>query len=138
MNGGTITGIDFGNAPPPPDIEIDKTERVGSSGPFVDGPIGAHVGDVVEYQMEVTNGGQNALDVDFSDPLCDAGSLSGPSGDTNADGFLDVSETWVYTCSHTITANDPVPFVNTASVIGTDQYGNSDQDSDSVHAGMAR
>ena len=28
---------------------------------------------------------------------------SGPTGDTNNDGKLQTSETWVYTCSHTVT-----------------------------------
>ena len=37
-----------------------------------------------------------------ADPKCDA-APSGPTGDTNNDGKLQTTETWVYTCSHTVT-----------------------------------
>ncbi|BAL23866.1 hypothetical protein [Azoarcus sp. KH32C] len=65
------------------------------------------VGDVIHYQMLVTNTGNTALDnVQVSDPLL-GGTLSGPaSGDTDSDGRLDVTETWVYNGSYTVTQAD--------------------------------
>ena len=63
------------------------------------------VGDVINYQMLVTNTGNTALDnVVVSDPLL--GALGGPSGDTDLDGRLDVSETWTYSGSYTVTQDD--------------------------------
>ena len=87
----------------------------------------AHVDDTVEYRFEVTNPGVGELTVVFGDPKCDAGTLSGPTGD-DGDGKLDEDETWVYLCKHVITAQDPDPLPNTATVTGTDTQGNSDTD----------
>ena len=53
-----------------PDIEIDKQ---------VDRQL-AHVGDTLTYTFAVTNAGDTPLAVEFSDPRCDAGTLSGPDG----------------------------------------------------------
>ena len=81
-----------------PDIEIDKKVSTDPAGPFTDGPAQAHVGDTVYYEFEVTNEGDTPLDVDFSDAQCDSAATL-DSGDTDADGLLDVSETWTYSCS---------------------------------------
>ena len=40
--------------------------------------------------------------VTVSDPNCTS-VISGPTGDTNTDGKLQTTETWTYTCSHTVT-----------------------------------
>ncbi len=60
-------------------------------------------GQVVPYTFTVTNTGNATLTgITVSDPMCAAApALTG--GDTNADGKLQLSETWVYTCSHTVT-----------------------------------
>ena len=51
----------------------------------------------------VTNTGNVTLTgITVSDPNCTS-AISGPTGDTNGDGQLQVTETWVYTCSHTVT-----------------------------------
>ena len=87
-----------------PDIEVDKT-RVRQ-----DARCG-HVGDTLERtRFEVTNAGDTPLAVEFSDPRCDAGTLTGPTGDADSDQRLDVAETWVYRCSHEVTeqSGDPV------------------------------
>ena len=66
-------------------------------------PVGDGCGQVVPYTFTVTNTGNVTLTgVTVSDPKCDSGP-SGPSGDTNSDSKLQLSETWVYTCSHTVT-----------------------------------
>jgi len=114
-----------------PDIEIAKTVRLLPSGAFADTAV-AHVGDTVEYRFVVTNEGVGALTVQFSDPRCDSGTLTGPTGDADADGKLDESETWEYHCTHVIAAGDGDPVPNTATVTGTDRHGNSDSDQDSA------
>jgi uncharacterized repeat protein (TIGR01451 family) len=117
-----------------PDIEVDKKLRRGSTGAFVEGPISVHVGDTIEYRFEVTNVGDGSLAVEFSDPRCDAGTLSGPAGDTDADGRLDGRETWVYRCSHVVTAQSGDPVSNTVTVTGIDEFGGEDEDEDSEEA----
>jgi uncharacterized repeat protein (TIGR01451 family) len=105
-----------------PDIEIDKQVDRAT----------AHVGDKLGYGFVVTNAGDAPLTVAFSDPRCDAGTLSGPSGDADADGLLDVDETWTYACSHVVAESDPNPLPNTATVTGTDELGGADTDDDST------
>jgi hypothetical protein len=113
-----------------PDIELEKFVRLLPDGSFAKTAF-AHVGDTVEYRFEVTNPGVGELTVAFADPRCDAGTLSGPTGD-DGDGKLDEDETWVYLCRHLITAQDPDPLPNTATVTGTDRHGNSDSDESSA------
>ena len=56
---------------------------------------------------------------EMSDPMCDdVPALVG--GDTNADGRLNVGESWVYRCDHVVTEEDDDPVVNTAEVTGED------------------
>ena len=81
----------------------------------------AHVGDTVQYRFLVTNPGVGALTVVFADPRCDAGTLTGPTGDADEDGRLDEDETWEYRCTHVIAAGDGDPVPNTATVTGTDR-----------------
>jgi hypothetical protein len=132
---GTVTDTDSAEADVlHPDIEVDKTLRRGDSGDFVQGPIQVHVGDTIQYRFEVTNEGDTELLVQFSDPRCDAGSLSGPTGDTDADGKLDVDETWDYRCSHKVTAGSGDPVENTVIVDGTDDLGGEDTDTDKEQA----
>jgi uncharacterized repeat protein (TIGR01451 family) len=119
------------------DIEVNKTLRRGASGPFVEGPITVAVGDVINYQLLVTNAGDTALAVQLSDPVCDAGTLTGPTGDTNGNGQLDISETWTYGCAHQVQAADADPLQNTVMVTGTDGLGGQDTDSDTASADVA-
>jgi hypothetical protein len=105
-----------------PDIEVDK--RVDRTQ--------AHVGDTLTYRFDVTNAGDTPLVVAFGDPRCDAGTLTGPAGDEDEDGLLDVGETWAYGCSHVVLEQDPSPLPNTAKVTGTDELGGVDEDEDST------
>ena len=103
-----------------PTIEVDKKLRRGSD-PFVDGPIQTHMGDKIDYQFTVTSPppGDVGLQVEFSDPRCDAGTLTGPvKTGGNGDDLLEPGETWTYQCSRVITANDQDPLPNTAKVTG--------------------
>jgi Ca2+-binding RTX toxin-like protein len=74
-------------------------------------------GDVIHYTITVTNTGNVTLTgVTVIDTLL--GPLSGPVGDTDGDGALDVDETWTYSGSYTVTQAD------------IDAGGNSDSDGD--------
>ncbi|MCH9816155.1 MAG: DUF11 domain-containing protein [Actinomycetia bacterium] len=74
------------------------------------------------YTFEVKNTGNAPLNgVAVSDSKCQ--SISGPSGDTNQDGWLDQAETWTYTCARKIshpTTDQDVTAPNTADVIAVD------------------
>jgi uncharacterized repeat protein (TIGR01451 family) len=82
-------------------------------------PVEAHAGDTITYTYTVTNPGNTALyNISITDdPIEDITYLS---GDTNGDGRLDTDETWVFTADHTVSAEDPSPLVNEATVTGTD------------------
>ena len=124
----------FTNAPKP-EIAIDKQlRRQGGGADFGDGPIAVHVGDTIEYRFLVTNPGPSALAVTFADPRCDSGTLTGPTGDADADARLDPGETWIYACTHVVIAADPDPLPNTATATGTDVFGQQVSDSDSASA----
>src|SRR5690554_2995101 len=63
------------------------------------------VGETITYTFTVTNEGNVSLgNVVVTDPLIAV--ISGPTGDTNGNGMLDVDETWIYTGTYTITQVD--------------------------------
>jgi hypothetical protein len=85
----------------------------------------------IDYQIQVTNTGQTPLTLSLSDSLCDSGTIAGPvqvSG-TLTNDTLSAGGQAYYTCTHTLTQNDPElhatgePFTNTATVTGTPPSG---------------
>ena len=99
------------------DIYLTKTATDGAGNKITQ----AYVGDTIVYVFEVLNTGN----VDFTSVLltddtgiCNTGTMTGPTGD-NGDGKLNPSEIWTYTCSHVVTAGDPDPLDNQATVSGT-------------------
>ena len=61
-------------------------------------------GQQVPYTFTVTNTGNVTLtNVTVSDAKCDAAPVLQPGGDVNNDGKLQVIETWIFTCLHTVT-----------------------------------
>ena len=63
----------------------------------------AKAGDVVPYSFTVTNpGNQTLTGISVTDANCDAAPVY-VSGDANTDAKLQTSETWIYTCNHTVT-----------------------------------
>src|SRR5581483_4219819 len=92
-----------------------------------DGPALAHVGDKITYTFDATTTGpklHNITLAELAPNRCDT-PFTGPTGDSNSNGFLEQGETWHWTCDHTITAGE-VPannqLVNTAKVTGTDDF----------------
>ncbi|MBI5675510.1 MAG: DUF11 domain-containing protein, partial [Nitrospirae bacterium] len=60
-------------------------------------------GQSVPYTFTVTNSGNLTLNgITVSDPKCDSAPAY-QSGDTNSDNKLQLSETWIYACIHTVT-----------------------------------
>jgi hypothetical protein len=119
-----------------PAISLVKAERIGSSGSFTHGPVTGNPGDTVNYQMTVTNTGDTSLTLNFTDPKCDAGTLSGPSP-ALTNNTLPKGASVQYTCSHVLSAGDSPKFTNTANVVGTAPDGTQVNATDSVDANVA-
>jgi uncharacterized repeat protein (TIGR01451 family) len=89
------------------------------------------VGQVVPYTFVVTNEGNVTLTgITVVDANCDAAPLY-VSGDTDGDGKLDVTETWTYACSHTVTQGDIDTDGTLHNVVTTDSN-ESEQDTDTL------
>ncbi len=85
-----------------------------------DGPATAFRGDTVTYTFTVTNVGKvDLVEVDLSDAKCDDGTLT-KVDNGNGDAVLGIGESWRYTCTRVIRADDPDPLPNTATVVGSD------------------
>jgi uncharacterized repeat protein (TIGR01451 family) len=105
-----------------PDLGIDIEKN---------GPALAHVGDTVTYNFAVQlTTPETLFDVVVSDPNCNEGAPVYVSGD-DGDNALETGEVWNYTCTHVVTADDPDPLPNTATVEGTADDGRSASDEDS-------
>ncbi len=73
------------------------------------------VGDEIVYTIKLVNDGDKELtNIIVTDPML--GTLTGPSGDVNENGKLDLTETWTYTGTYTVKQSDidAKEIVNTA------------------------
>jgi uncharacterized repeat protein (TIGR01451 family)/gliding motility-associated-like protein len=110
--------VDFGN------LEITK------DGVYIDSNTNGltNVGDAVNYTFSIINTGNVPIsNVVVSDPLL-GGAIAGPaSGDTDGDGELDTTETWVYSATYSIiqTDIDNNQVNNLATVTGEDPDANT-------------
>ncbi len=114
--------VTYTNSLSPLQITLDKS-----------GPDTATVGDTFAYTFGVTTNGPPLEDVtvtELTEGRCDT-PLSGPvktGGDDDA--WLEVGETWTFTCDHTVTFSDPDPLPNEAEASGTDAFGRTVTDRD--------
>jgi hypothetical protein len=109
----TATTVTYVNTLPPLNLQLVKS-----------GPDFAAVGTTFTYTFAATTTGPRLHAVSLVELAPDRCTtpLAGPTGD-DGDLFLEVGETWRWTCTHTVTAGDPNPLLNTARVSGTDDYG---------------
>ncbi|TXD69047.1 DUF7507 domain-containing protein, partial [Aequorivita lipolytica] len=87
------------------------------------------VDETISYTFTVTNEGNLSLsNITVTDPLILT--ISGPTGDTDGDGELDVTEIWVYTGTYTITQDDidTGSVTNQATAVGTPPTGDDVED----------
>jgi len=109
---------------PGPAFSIEKLQEIaGGGGSFTTAPLSARVGQIVNYEIVVTNTGNVRLSLgDFSDPHCDDGSISGGLGS----GALEPGATTVYLCDHVLTEADRSAgsYANTVTLTGTPRQGN--------------
>ncbi len=101
--------------PAAPAFKIEKRQRLaGSGGSFTTSRVTGALGQKVEYQITVTNTGNEPLTLSgFSDPRCDGGTISGGPGETQ----LALGASTTYTCSHVLTSVGS--YINEAAVTGT-------------------
>lgn len=93
------------------------------------GPAASYVGGTAVYTYTVSNTGDVRLGtVAVTDDKCSP--VTYVSGDTNGNGYLDVNETWLFTCTYTVQADDPNPLVNTATASGVGPLGQQMSDTD--------
>jgi gliding motility-associated-like protein/uncharacterized repeat protein (TIGR01451 family) len=106
-----------------PAIAIVKTGEFNDE----DGDGCTDVDETISYTFTVTNEGNVSLsNIVVDDPLL-GGPIAGPdSGDTDNDGELDVTETWVYTATYAITQDDidAGEVINQAQAKAADPMGN--------------
>ncbi|MBV8396482.1 MAG: DUF11 domain-containing protein, partial [Actinobacteria bacterium] len=103
-----------------PKITISKTERDASvGGGFVSGPINVRVGDVIGYQIVVTNTGNDDLLVNLTDSGCQI-NASGQtiSGKPFSDMHMSPGQALTFRCWHVMTNADAPVYTNTATANG--------------------
>jgi hypothetical protein len=113
-------------SPPPltPGIAVIKYQRIdGTTGAYTHDTLTVTAGQKVDYEMVVSNTGDVPLALAFSDPHCDAGSLTGPTGDLNPDGTLKPHGQATYFCFHIAVAGDAPAYTNIVTVSGTPPSG---------------
>jgi uncharacterized repeat protein (TIGR01451 family) len=78
----------------------------------------AQIGKAINYTYIVTNPGNVPLsNVSVTDDMIDL--VTYESGDASGDRLLDTDESWAFTATYNVTAEDSSPLVNTAAASGT-------------------
>ena len=96
------------------------------------GPPLVHVGNTITYTLAVTLTSSEPLtNISVTDPVCDMGPTLVSKRGGDQDDTLEPGETWNFRCKHTVTATDPDPVPNTATVSGTSSEGRQATDKDS-------
>ena len=74
--------------------------------------------------------------ITVTDPKCNAAPVY-VSGDTNTDNKLDLSETWIYSCSHTVTQAEVNAGGNLSNTVTADSV-ESAPDTDTLNIPITR
>ena len=133
-NTATVTGKDDTNATVTDTddhtVDIDAQPAAGVTIEKT-GPATAGRGDTITYTLKVSIPIDRPLtNVVVSDPRCNAAPVRTSQSPGDVDEILEFGEVWTYTCTHLITANDPDPLPNTATVTGKDDTNTSVTDTD--------
>ena len=136
----TATADASNTSPVTASASVQVTCPAGNSGVDLTktGPATAKVGDTIAYSFAatLTPGSPNLSGFTFADPICDPGTIAGPTGD-DGDGVLEGGETWGFSCTHVVTTRDPDPLPNTATFCATDPAGATVCDSDDHEVDIA-
>jgi hypothetical protein len=117
----TLTTPPGPHVTPSPSFTLTKLQAVDGSGQaFTAAPIVANIGQKIDYQVIVTNTGNEPLALSLVDTMCTA--ISGPTGNVTG-GTVAVGGTATWTCSHVVVAADFPSYVNVAQVTGTPPSG---------------
>ncbi|RVU84672.1 DUF11 domain-containing protein [Leucothrix sargassi] len=117
--GGTLPTADDTNTIPVTPTPSWALEKTSTSTP-------TQAGDIATYSFALENTGNVTISgVTLADAQCDVAPTTPDSGDTANAGILDPNETWVYSCSHTVTQAeiDAGSVNNSASASGTSAGG---------------
>jgi hypothetical protein len=114
-----ITEVPPPSPTPEPRMSVEKLQEiVGGSGSYTTAPLAGQIGQIVQYEIIITNTGNVPLTLSaFSDPRCDEGTITGgPEG-----AALPVGGSTTYTCTHVLDAQDATAgsYTNVVSVTGT-------------------
>jgi uncharacterized repeat protein (TIGR01451 family) len=122
LQAGENVSCTFTNTKYNPAIQVDKSS---STTDITD------TGQIVYYDFNVTNPGDQVLTgITVTDPMCDS-APDYQSGDTNLDEKLDLTETWIYTCSHTVTQEEINTGGDLSNTVTADSH-ESDPDTDTL------
>jgi hypothetical protein len=101
-----------------PGLSVEKLQAISGGGGYTTTQLSGQVGQTVDYEIVARNTGNVALTLGvFSDPRCDAGTITG--GPT---GPLAVGDSTDYFCTHVLDAADLAagsPYANVVSLTGT-------------------
>ena len=100
-----------------PGFTIEKLQEISGVGTaFTSSPLTGKLGQTVDYEILVTNTGNEALTLSgFTDAHCDTGTIAGGPGETP----LQPGASTTFTCSHVLESVGA--YVNEATVTGTPQ-----------------
>jgi uncharacterized repeat protein (TIGR01451 family) len=102
--------------PVAPEFTIEKLQRLEGQGSFTKSELTGEIGEVVDYEIVVTNTGNTPLEFsNFVDTKCE-GIAGGPGGKPVAPG-----QSTTYTCTHTLTTFGT--WTNVATVQGNEGTG---------------
>jgi hypothetical protein len=98
-------------------ISVENLEQIGTGASFMPGPVIGHLGDAVDYQIIVTNNGDDAVTVSLADTGCSGLAVDGAQTLQPGGGYV------AYACSHVLGATDGGSWTNLVSVTGTTASG---------------
>ena len=133
-----LTDDDFAAAPIDQNPAISITKEVLSVTGGIDGDpdIIDSAGDIINYEIIISNDGNVTLEAELIDPILENVMIVESGGDPalNNNGLLDVGEIWTVSAEYTVTANDIASFGN--EEVLTDDGTGFDMEDDNLPDGV--